>query len=63
MKVYVIDGWFGDVNWIESIYADETKAEDRVDALWVERRSKVLPEDHYCQGLCKFGTSEHEVVE
>lgn len=63
MKVYVIEGWFGDIEWIEAVYADQSKAETRVNELWVERRSSILPEDHFAQRLCKFASVEYEVVE
>lgn len=60
--VYVLQGWFGDVEWIEGIYSDETEAEDRCDALWVERTSSVLPADHYAQKLCKFAVAEFPLL-
>lgn len=63
LKVYIIEGWFGDQEWIEAIYADQTKAEDRCNQLWADRRSSILPSDHWIQDLCKFAVVEHEVVE
>lgn len=63
MNVWIIEGWFGDREWIEAVYADEEKANSRVEELWEERRSFVLPEDHFYQRLCKFAAIEHRVVE
>lgn len=62
VKVYVIQGWFGQDEWIEGIYADQQKAEFKMRQLWAERRSEVLAPDYYIQGLCKFDVVEHEVI-
>lgn len=63
MKVWIIEGWFGGIEWIEAVYADEHKANSRVEHLWLERRSFVLPEDHFAQQLCKFAAVEYEVIQ
>jgi hypothetical protein len=62
VTVWIIEGWFGDVEWIEAIYATGAAAEKRVDELRVRRRSSVLPDDHWIQGLAKFAAVEHKVL-
>jgi hypothetical protein len=61
VKVYVLEGWFGDHEWIEGIYADSGKAEERCTDLWNSRSSDRAPE--WCQGLCKFAVEPVEVIE
>ncbi len=64
VRVYIIEGWFGDNEWIEAVYASELKANERVNELWVDRRSTKLPKEwEYFQGLCKFDVVEHEVIQ
>ena len=62
MKIYIIEGWFGDVEWIEEIHLSKERAEERSNELWAERRSNVLPPDHFVQDLCKFAAVEYEVI-
>lgn len=62
-KVYVIEGWFGDQEWIEAIYLDKSKAEARSKVLWETRTSSHWPDDHWIQGHCKFQVVEHNLVD
>lgn len=66
MMVYVIEGWFGSDEWIESIWLDETEAAAEVGRLSQTRRSERFPNTAYNypdkeSGLCKFGYDEFEV--
>ena len=60
MSVYVVEGWFGDQEWIEEIHATKAGAEGRVDVLWETRRSAKAPE--YAQGVCKFAVHEYALI-
>ncbi len=55
LVVFVLEGWFGDHEWLEGIYAYEEDARREHDRLWRTRRSERAPE--WCQGLCKFSVS------
>lgn len=57
--VYLVVGWFGDVEWVEAVYATDEAAEAACRAAWQERRSAHAPD--WCQGLCKFGVEEWPV--
>jgi hypothetical protein len=59
--VWIIEGWFGDIEWIESVWANEADAEAEVNRLMKARRSVMLLDDHFAQGLCKFTAVEHAV--
>lgn len=60
MKVYEVQGWFGDHEWSEGLYASEDAAQTECNRLWAERRSEHAPD--WCQGLCKFCVEEREVA-
>lgn len=60
--VFIIEGWFGDIEWTEGVYSDKEKAYAVCNSLWAERRSDVLPRNHFAQGFCKFAVVEHEVI-
>ena len=60
-RVFIIEGWFGDVEWIEAVYNSQEDAESRCDELWIERKSENAPEE-FVQGLCKFAVVEHRVL-
>jgi hypothetical protein len=62
-RVYIIEGWFGDREWIEEVHADRETAERRSNELWAERRSNVIPPDHWIQGLAKYAVVEHVLIE
>ena len=62
MIVWIIEGWFGDQEWIEAVYATEESANRRVEELWKTRRSELYAPDHYLQGVCKFAAVAHEVL-
>ena len=59
MKVYVVTGYFGSDEWIESIWLNEEKATEEMLVLWAERKSPVGPS--YAQGVMKFGVDEYDV--
>lgn len=54
MKIHVLEGYFGDAEWIEGLYTNKRKAIIASAELWKHRRSEVLAADDYRQGLCKF---------
>lgn len=60
MKVYVVEGWFGDVEWRVSIHATIETANDRCAELWKTRADPNGPA--YCSGLHKFAVEEVEVL-
>jgi hypothetical protein len=60
--VWFVDGWFGDIEWVEAVHATKAGAEEHARRLWVDRRSEVLPADHHVQGLCKFDVTDHAVL-
>lgn len=59
MKVYEVQGWFGDIEWSEGLWLSKEEAERVQQELWKERKSKNAPEN--VQGLCKFAVEEREV--
>lgn len=59
-SVYVLAGWFGDIEWIEDIYANEQEAEDECDRLWISRTSEKGPD--YATKLHKFAVEEHSLI-
>lgn len=61
-KVYIIEGWFGSDEWVESVWADRDEAIAEEQRLWVSRTSEHSgkPADH-AKGLHKFAAVEHEV--
>lgn len=54
MKVYILQGWFGDVEWVEGVYTSKKRAKAECARLWETRRTGYWPEDDYRQGVCKF---------
>jgi hypothetical protein len=60
LTVYIIVGWFGDIEWIEEIHSNEHVAEARVRELWETRNSARGPE--WASGLHKFGIEDWEVI-
>lgn len=61
MKVFLLEGWFGDAEWREGVYATYEKAKEEYDRLWETRTSPNAPD--WCQRLCKFSIDEVEVIE
>lgn len=59
MKVWIVGGWFGDNEWIESVWATEEGATMEIARLYEDRSSENGPE--YARGLHKFGAEEYEV--
>ena len=62
MKVYLLQGWFGDIEWLEGVYASQEKAEAEATRLR-KTRTTEKPVPDWVQGLCKFGIDEMEVIE
>jgi hypothetical protein len=60
VRVWIIEGWFGDVEWIEEVHADEAAAEARVAELWKTRASEKGPA--YAKGLHKFAAEPYDVI-
>lgn len=60
MTVHAVIGWFGDLEWIEAIYARAEDAEQACEQMWKERRSTHVPD--YVQGVCKFAVQDYEVI-
>lgn len=65
-KVWIVTGWFGSEEWIESVHATEDGASDATAVLWSHRHSDKEPE--YLKGygvgavgLSKFGYEEYEL--
>ena len=56
-SVWIVVGWFGDQEWIEGVYRDESSADTEVTRLWETRASDKGPE--YSKGLHKFGCEEY----
>lgn len=61
-KVYLIEGWFGDIEWVEAIYALKEDAEAKCSELRQTRRSEKSHVPDWVQGVCKFTVEEWEVL-
>jgi hypothetical protein len=59
--VYVLEGWLGDVEWREGIYADREHAEQRCTELNAARDSDNVPHP-WIKGLAKFAVEPVEVI-
>jgi hypothetical protein len=61
--VYVIEGWFGDQEWIEAVYATKEAADAKTAELWKTRESEHpgKPVEH-ARGLHKFAVVTHKVL-
>lgn len=53
MKVWIVQGWFGSDEWIESVHATQESAERAVALLWETRDSEQTPQ--MAKGVAKFG--------
>lgn len=60
MNVWIVEGWFGDQEWIEGIYATEELADAERARLWQSRSSDKGPD--YAKGLHKFSAEEYDVI-
>lgn len=63
-KVWIVVGWFGSDEWIESVHATEESASVAASVLWAHRHSDKEPEylkGYGPVGLCKFGYEEYEL--
>ncbi len=60
MKVYIVEGWFGDHEWIEAVYGRQDEAEYSALLLNQVRESDKVPA--YMQGHCKFSSEPYEVL-
>lgn len=60
-QVYIVEGYFGSDEWIESVWSTEAAADLEMQRLWLDRKSDKLAPDDYKQGLCKFDITTHEV--
>jgi hypothetical protein len=59
-SVWIVEGWFGDIEWIEApAYATRELAEAECQRLWETRRSQHGPD--YAAGLHKFAIRELDV--
>lgn len=58
-RVWIVEGWFGDIEWIEGVYEFEDNAKAECERLWETRRSDHPSVPDWCQGLCKFDVSEY----
>lgn len=61
MKVWIVEGYFGDTNWLEAIYKDQDEVDKALSYLMTTRNSERGPQ--YCAGLHKFDCWEEEVLE
>lgn len=61
--VYIIEGWFGDQEWIEAVYATEAAANRRCEKLWETRTSAHEQASPHSRGLHKFAVVMHEVLD
>jgi hypothetical protein len=61
-EVWIVEGWFGDQEWIEAVCATEEKAEEIAAERWKTRTSEKLHPQSYLQGHAKFAAVRHEVV-
>lgn len=55
--MWLLEGWFGDAEWIEGIYADESNARVELERLWSVRTSDHAPA-WLNRALCKFALSD-----
>lgn len=60
MEVYEVQGWMGDQEWTEGLYANRADAEKRAGELWETRTSEHAPE--WTAGFCKFAVEAREVI-
>lgn len=58
-EVWIVLGWFGGNEWIESVWATKEAAEAESARLWETRTGENGPE--YCAGFHKFGAELFEV--
>lgn len=63
-KVWIVTGWFGSDEWIESVHATENSASAACAELWTTRHSEHEPDyikEYKPRGLSKFGYDEYEL--
>jgi hypothetical protein len=60
VTVYEVQGWFGDHEWSEGLWASKETAEKVCEQLWSERKSAYAAPEF--NGLCKFSVEEREVI-
>lgn len=62
MIVYLLEGWMGDIEWLEGVYESEEDAQAACTELWKTRRSTNPRVPEWAQGVCKFAVEPQEVI-
>ena len=58
-RVFMVEGWFGREEWLESIWLTDEEAQAEVNRLWETRSSPLGPE--YSKRLHKFAAEQYPV--